>query len=226
MRQKRATAPSLLCLILVTVLGLFPAARIQAQESTPDFDYDIFLRGDTISVWLDITPALNQSRMEDLLAGLAIVIDLDFKLETPRLLGFDKTIVSRQYRLVINRQVVEDLYCFRSSTAPARVLGYADQIGLSDYLADSLVFPLTVAKGLTGERIRMILEVDSKSMSENKINRTNEKPIEAEDRPELSEKDFMESLFERFLGAIGFGRTSYKIESSVFTVSDLISEPR
>jgi hypothetical protein len=65
-----------------------------AAAESADLEYDIYLVNDTLAVWLDLRPVLDQSKMEDLLAGLDLWLAVELKIEKPRKLFFSKTISS------------------------------------------------------------------------------------------------------------------------------------
>lgn len=212
-------------LVLVMIWCAFaPAAA--AEEAAVDFDYDIFLAADSVLLWIDLTPALSQTLMEDLLAGLTINIGLDVRLEKPPHPILAKTIVRRKFVLAISRNLNHDSYFLKIFRDRPDSLSFVSQMALSDYLADSLEFLIMPASQVKAtENLRISLEIISKSYS-NKV-----LPPSAKARPESgqasepAESDLITEIFSEFLDLIGFGRNSYKLITPDFTLSDLDSYP-
>ncbi len=203
-----------LCLIC-----LFFAAPLAAAD--PDFDYDIFLQDDTLMLWIDVTPVLTQSRMEDLLAGLDVFIEIDVEAERPRKLFFPKSLASKKSAAVISRHLARDTYRLRmtGTTADSRI--FKNQLILSQFLADSLVVPVAAAEILQGKDIRLSVSLISKSYSNNLGAEAADIPEDSTDEGSTEDSEFFESLVSTFLDLVGFGTSSYRFTTPPFSVDDL-----
>lgn len=203
-----------LCLIC-----LFFAAPLVAAD--PDFDYDIFLQDDTLMLWIDVTPVLTQSRMEDLLAGLDVYIEINVEAERPRKLFFSKTLASTKSAAVISRHLARDTYRLRmtGTTIDSRI--FKNQLILSQFLADSLVVPVAAAEILQGKDIRLSVSLISKSYSNNIGAEAAGSPEDSTDAGSTEEREFFESVVSNFLDLVGFGTSSYRFTTPPFSVDDL-----
>ncbi len=213
--------------VWIAVAGLFvwllPAG---AAGKKIDFDYDIFLAGDSLALWLDVRPVLTQPKMEDVLAGLQVSIAITINAERPRRLLFSKTIATAKTVLVVSRRLAEDTYRLRIIDRTARDYTFKSQLDLSDFLADSLVLDIVPADSLRGRApLRLDLTLVSKSHSNNTM----------DDLPAAAEADsagtgagdeFFETLLNSFLNLIGFGATTYHFTTPLFSPDDLASFPR
>lgn len=202
---------------------LLPAA---AAGKEPDFDYDIFVAGDTLSLWLDVRPALTQPKMEDLLAGLRVSIAVTVEVERPRKLLFSKTIATITAVLVISRRMTEDTYRLQIIDRGVRNYSFKSQLGLSDFLADSLVLGIVPADEIRGRGLlRLSLTLVSKSHSDNAEGEL--AGVDADSAGTGEEgSEFFETLLNSFLNLIGFGATSYHFTTPLFSPDDLTSSPR
>lgn len=203
------------------LVWLLPAG---AAAEKPDFDYDIFFAGDTLSIWLDVRPVLTQSKMEDLLAGLQVSIAVTVDAERPRRLLFSKTLATARTVLVISRRLEEDTYRLRIIDRTARNYTFKSQLALSDYLADSLVLGIAPADSLGGRApLRLALTLVSKSHSNNTMS---DLPESAADSTGTGGDEFFETVLNSFLNLIGFGATTYHFTTPLFSPDDLESFPR
>jgi hypothetical protein len=212
--------------ILIGLLGLSlfgTSGPARADSKEIDFDYDIFLTDDTLAVWLDITPVLDQSRMEDLLAGLNISVAMEIKVERPRKLLFYETLTTARALMTISHSLTEDIYRLKLVNAGIIERGFKSQLTLSGFLSDSLVVKVAPTELLDeAAKLRLKLYIESKSHSSNDLSSATRPRggAEVEDQPE---EEFFESLFSSFLNLIGFGKTTYKIISPYFNLDELTS---
>jgi hypothetical protein len=204
------------------LVWILPAA---AASKDVDFDYDIFLAGDSLALWLDVRPVLTQPKMEDLLAGLQVSIAVTADAVRPRKLLFSKTIATAKAVLVISRRLAEDNYRLRIVDRTVRDYTFKSQLDLSDFLADSLVLDIVPADSLRGQApIRLNLTLISKSHSNNTLP---DLPAATEaDSTGTGKDEFFETLLNSFLNLIGFGATTYHFSTPLFSPDDLASYPR
>ena len=198
------------------------ASNISADSRDKDFDYDIFTINDTIAIWLDITPVLDQQKMEDLLSGLEIHIGLEIKLEKPKRFLPPEELIGRRFTLQISHKLTEDNYCLRISESSSTDYEFDNQPGLYDYLADSLVFNLLSRAGLKAEEsCRLNLKIACKSLYPK--NKTNGSKLQSGSRSitEDNENSLIQSLFSTFLEVFGFGKSYYRIISPTFIPAEL-----
>lgn len=205
------------------LIWLLPAG-VAGKEA--NFDYDIFVAGDSLSLWLDVRPALTQPEMEDLLAGLRVSIAVTIEAERPRKLLFSKTIAKTMTVLVMSRRLTEDTYRLRIIDRGVRDYSFESQLGLSDFLADSLVLNIIPADEINGRGpLRLSLTLVSKSHSNGS---GDDLAGAAADSVRAGDEgpEFFETLLNSFLNLIGFGATSYHFTTPLFSPDDLTSFPR
>lgn len=202
----------------VILLAAALAAPAAAADETVSFDYDIFRRGETLAVWVDLTPVMNQRRMEDLLAGLAVRITLDCRLEKPRRPLPAKTLAAVRTVATLTRRLTEDDYGVQVAGAGAAKYTFTNQLELADCLADSLVIPVTAADiSDPGDRVRLALDISCNSLNPNAVSSTT-----AVTPPGGG---FFDRLFDLFAESVGWGADSYRLVSPLFDPASL-AEPR
>lgn len=208
------TSATAAMILLTAVL----AAAAAAADDTVPFDYDIFRRGETLMVWVDLTPVMNQRRMEDLLAGLAVRITLDCRLEKPRRPLPAKTLAAVRAVATLTRRLTEDDYGVQVAGAGAAKYTFTSQLELADCLADSLVIPVTASDiPGPGDRVRLVLDISCNSLNPNAISDT--APV----KPPGG--GFFDRLFDLFAESVGWGADSYRVVSPAFDPASL-AEPR
>lgn len=214
-------------LIGLAVLGLcLGALPLWAADAPLDFDYDIFRISDTLALWLDVVPILDQTKMEDLLSGLDIAVELNVNLERPRFLVGARTLVHRQFSLLISHPLAEDTYWLRIGAEKAVEYKFSNQLNLSDYLADSLVFRIGPTTDLAERtKIRLSLAITCNSMSPHLLGAVARPPDGLVPARQRIDNGIFDRLFELFRETIGFGRTSYRVQSPVFDLDRLPSGP-
>ncbi|MCP4570056.1 MAG: DUF4390 domain-containing protein [FCB group bacterium] len=195
-----------------------------AADSEDRFDYDIFWIGDTLTCWLDPTPALTQQKMEDLLAGLDIYFQFDIKLEKPRKLLFMKNIIHRQAALLISHQLTEDLYRVRFSGTGNKEYEFESQLQVSDFLADSVVFELADRTLIEDAgNPRLALTISCKSLHPRGFSGEQEGLLDSLSPGQSGQKTVFDEAFGLFLDLIGFGKANYKVVSPIFNPNNLDS---
>jgi hypothetical protein len=205
------------------LLWLLPAG---AAGKETDFDYDIFLAGDTLALWLDVRPVLTQSKMEDVLAGLRVTIAVTVDVERPRKLFFSKTLATYRTVLAIWRRLTEDTYRLKIIGRSVREYSFKSQLALSDFLADSLVMDVVPADQIRGRGpLRLALTLVSKSHS-NDIGDEFAAAEADSARAGGQDGEFFESLLNSFLNLIGFGAVTYHVTTPLFSPGDLPAFPR
>lgn len=213
--------------LVACVLWCIPGTLIRAEDSPVDFDYDIFLVQDTMMVWLDVTPVLNQALFEDLLAGLQIQIDIKYKAEYPPNPIFAETIRERQRTVYLRRDVTGDFYELIEVNGLQDTVLFSSQLDMSDYLTDSLeirLLPVSVIRD--GAKLRLKMEIDTKSLPYKKLVGNVRSRSEAGDDNTAPAGQALNSVFSYFLEFIGFGEQKYQITTPTFKISSLESYPR
>ncbi len=214
--------------LLIGLLGLsffFPAAPVIAKQV--EFDYDIFVVEDTLVFWLDVTPALTQRKMEDLLSGLDIHIKIDIRLERPRRFLPARTLVRERAALLISHPLTEDVYYLKTANPDVIKYKFESQLQLSDFLADSLVFKIAPVSDIGGgDRPRLRLNITCKSFTFKTMlgqpGRRDEDLLPADS----SNTEFFEDIFSLFFNLIGFGEESYRVISPLFDPDNLPRDKR
>ncbi len=214
-------------LVGLAVVGLcLGALPLSAAEAALDFDYDIFRISDTLALWLDVVPVLDQAKMEDLLSGLEIAVELDITLERPRFLVGARTLAQRHFSLLISHPLAEDSYRLRIVAETAVEYKFSNQLSLSDYLADSLVFRVGPTVALADRaNVRLSLAIACNSMSPRSLGPADQTGEGLLRHRQGVEVGIFDRLFELFRETIGFGRTSYRVQSPVFDLDRLPSGP-
>jgi len=214
--------------LLIGLLGLSifsPATPVIAKQV--EFDYDIFVVEDTLVFWLDITPALTQRKMEDLLSGLDIHIGIDIRLERPRRFLPARTLVKKRAALLISHPLTEDVYYLKTANPDVIKHKFESQLQLSDFLADSLVFKIAPVSDIGGDgRPRLRLNITCKSFTfKTMLGRPGgrDKDLLPADS---SNTEFFEDIFSVFFRLIGFGEESYRVISPLFDPADLPRDKR
>lgn len=181
------------------------------SESPP---YDIFLEQDTVKLWIDLTPALTQPLLEDLLSGLQITIQIELALRSPRTILWDAPILKRGDRLVLSHPLSDDYYAIEFLATTNRLRRFSDQPSMSAYLADSVDIPIALTDSLDERtKYKLSLAISCKS-------RTNSE-LDGSSGVDTSATEAFESALRSFLDVIGFGESVIKIESPMFTLSSL-----
>jgi hypothetical protein len=197
---------------VMILLAAVSGGRVAAADDAAPFDYDIFRQGDTLAVWLDLTPIMNQRRMEDLLAGLAVRITVDLRLEKPRWPLTARTLASARSVVTLARRLTEDAYYVQVAGLSTAQYKFNNQLELSDCLADSLVFPVTEASvSPPGERIRLTLNIACNSLNPNVLYGTSASTTASEGNAGIFDR-----LFTLFNETIGLGADSYRLVSPLF----------
>jgi hypothetical protein len=193
-----------------------------AANRAGEFSYDIFLDGDTLSCWIDLTPVLNQDRMEDLLSGLSILIAVDARLENPRRFFFARTVSQRHTAVLITHQLTADRYGIQIKDDRLTVRQFENQMQIRSFISDSIIFHISPVEILNRkEKYRISLSVTSKSYSERELRDMFQSDSGRAALPPTGEKEPFESLFSSFIDLIGFGKISYQIISPPFTLDEL-----
>ncbi|MFH1700420.1 MAG: hypothetical protein ABIE07_07510 [Candidatus Zixiibacteriota bacterium] len=194
-----------------------------ADDESIEFDYDIYGSNDSISIWLDLTPVLTQPVLEDLLTGLDIFLNLRFKVEKPqKLIGY-RSVFESKIAILLNHDLTKDNYGIRFSPNSKESKLFSNQMDLSDYLADSLQFRLTLlARFPVDEHFRFNVEIMSRSISPSEINQISE--FSAKTGQTSAEDSFLGSVLGKFLEVIGFGEITYRITSPQFKIDQLETE--
>lgn len=208
---------------VISILVLCLAASIVSADSRDkDFDYDIFIINDTIALWLDITPVLDQQKMEDLLSGLEIHIGLEIKLEKPKRFLPSEELIGRRFFLQISHRLTEDNYCLRILDSNSIDYEFDNQPGLYDFLADSLVFNLLSRAGLKAEEsCRLNLKIACKSLYPKNKESGSTSLSESGSVADGDESSLIQKLFSTFLEVFGFGKSYYRIISPTFIPAEL-----
>lgn len=185
-----------------------------------EFDYDIFIQKDTLSLWIDVTPALTQPRLEDLLAGLNIYLGLDFSLEKKGALGIFKSRLRKKTAIIITHNLIDDIYRLKILTDTRGEISFDNLLQLREFLSDSLVFPIADIEPLPQDKkFRLSFDLMVKSGSNGFLGIAG---IDNQEKEELSsEIKFLENMFSQFLKIIGFGRSAYHVDSPRFIIKEL-----
>jgi len=201
--------------------GILASPALAARQSG-DFTYDIFRNGDSIGFWIDLTPVLSQAQMEDLLAGLAIYIGIEIRLESPRPFFFSRLITRKRAALILSHGLTEDLYKIELVGGPPLQRQFDNQMQIRDFMADSVEFSLAATNAMdTGNKYRISASLSSKSYSSKEIVRQSHSPSDSSGPSNESGTEFFESLFSTFIELTGFGRDTFHVITPNFTIKDI-----
>jgi hypothetical protein len=214
------TAPASWVIAIVCV-GLL-SSPASASGRSGDFTYDIFAGGDSLALWIDLTPVLGQEQMEDLLAGLNIYLGLDIRLEIPRPFIFSRQVARKRVGLIISHPLTADIYKIDIQGTPPLGRQFDDQMKIRDFIADSVDFNLTSINGLSpGDKYRISVSIRSKSYSTKGLGGAAPSPPSSTDTTGARGTEFFGSLFSTFLELTGFGTVSFHFNTANFTLKDI-----
>ncbi len=108
-----------------------------------DFGFDIYVMNDQIVVWVDLSQLVDQTQIDQLLDGANLAFELSFRLDRPKRLFGDQTVVHSNQSIAISYNLITETFTTRLSEnnyeKPISFLGVKD---LRNYLADSLSFQI------------------------------------------------------------------------------------
>ncbi|MEZ5358170.1 MAG: hypothetical protein R3F48_05005 [Candidatus Zixiibacteriota bacterium] len=215
------------CALAACLVWCIPGTDCRADDAAIDFDYDIFIQRDTLTVWLDVTPVLTQALLEDLLAGLQIRIDVRYKAEYPPDPIFAETIQERQRSVFLRRDVTGDFYELIEVNGFQDTVLFSSQLDMADYLTDSLELQLLPISRVEDDRkMRLKLEINSKSMIYKNLSKDLRSQVQSSEDEDEAGGQAVNTVFSYFLDVIGFGERKYQIRTPGFKISSLDSYPR
>lgn len=203
-----------LCTLLL--FSLLTEYSVRA-DSDIDIRYDIFSRGDTIMVWLDLSPFLTSAQISRLNDGIDLLFQTELRLAVPRRLWGDVTTAETQQALRMSYHVVTKEYALSATISDWDERLFPSLAQLSSFLADSINAPLVPMDSLDrGKHYTLDLKVTTIAL-------TGFSPS-----PEATDSSYSESplqfLFKKFLSLTGFGRREFETKSRPFSKSEILPE--
>lgn len=221
-RPGRLSAPAS-WVIAIVCAGLL-CTPVSAAGRSGDFAYDIFVRGDSLAFWIDLTPVLSQEQMEDLLAGLNIYLGIDIHLESPRPLFFSRQVIQKRVGLIISHPLTADIYKIEIQGRPPLERQFDDQMKIRDFIADSVDFDLASMTALNaGDKYRIRVSISSKSYSNKGLGGASPVNPSKADSAGTHGTEFFGSLFSTFMELTGIGTVSFHFNTANFTPKDITS---
>ncbi|MBN1213125.1 MAG: DUF4390 domain-containing protein [candidate division Zixibacteria bacterium] len=200
-------------LIFVILCPLIDAAEEDRIE------YDIFLRGDTLSVWIDLSFMLSAGNLKKLLDGIDLALEYRLTLATPRRLWGSRTVVRTDDALKISyRQITEDFYVSSMISTPDRQHRFISREELEEYLKDSILVGLADIDSLDSHQ-RYTLEIEITSITLTALN------LLSDGSGADSTQSALKSLFKEFLKLTGYGRRDLSVKSRAFSLEEIFPGP-
>ncbi|HUV31513.1 MAG TPA: DUF4390 domain-containing protein [Acidobacteriota bacterium] len=210
-----AVRSALLALAVLLVAGPGDA---RADELTVEFD--IFVTGSDVAVWIDLRRFLGAEEVEQLRDGIDVLFECRLALTASRRFFGDRRVGARERTFQVRfRPVAEDFVIIISTVDSGRAGPFVSLTGLNRYLEDSVIIPLAVVDSLDPD-VRYALQVTIACITLTDFNLAEP----AADRPGSSESP-VRFLFRKFLGLTGYGRREYSAHSRSFSLPELAGRP-
>jgi hypothetical protein len=208
--------------ILLILLSLSQLVTAPVRAEQTEFDYDIFSINDTLAIWVDVTPMLTQSRLEDLLSGLDIYVKVEIKIQVHKVLFISKTLKKTGAAFLISHPLTEDIYRLKISNFVVSKHEFDSQLSLSDFLADSMVFKIAPVEDIEQRtNLRIKMGISCKSLSSIVIPDKYYGQKDGLLPADTSETEILLDIFSLFIDLIGYGEDKCNISTAIFDLEDL-----
>jgi hypothetical protein len=187
-----------------------------AAEDDYEINYDAYVKGSCLTVWLDLAPLISSQSVQRLRDGVDLAIECRAELGTPRRFWGDRSIATHnRYLRLSHREVTSDFLL----TTPGDSLAHPDRrfgslATLHAYLRDSVDLCVAALADLDSDQ-RYFLSLSVTTISMFDINIDNPKTDSDESESPVK------FLFRQFLLLTDYGREQYSTRSSEFQISDL-----
>jgi len=190
-----------------------------SARAEPDIElaYDIFSRGDSVMVWLDLSPFLTDPQVSRLNDGIDLLFQYNLRLAIPRRLWGDVTVTEKEEAVRMSYHLVTHDYLLTSTFAGWHDRHFPALDQLAAFLADSINAPLLPMDSLNGGK-RYTLDLKVTTIALTGFNPT---PDSADSSGSDSPLRF---LFKKFLSLTGFGRREFEAKSRPFSRSEILPE--
>jgi hypothetical protein len=201
---------------IVLSCALFAGNNVRA-ESDIELAYDIFSRGDSVMVWLDLSPFLTDPQIARLNDGIDLLFQYNLRLAIPRRLWGDVTVTETEETVRMSYHLVTHDYALTSTYAGWHNRHFPTLDLLTAFLADSINAPLLPTDSMNGGK-RYTLDLKITTIAVTGFNPT---PESADSSGSDSPLRF---LFKKFLSLTGFGRREFETKSRPFSRSEILPE--
>ncbi|MDD5425061.1 MAG: DUF4390 domain-containing protein [candidate division Zixibacteria bacterium] len=202
----------------ICFLLIFLYLPVAAQDEAV-LEYDIVNRGGILTTWLDLSFILSPSNLKKLKDGIALALEYNLTLATPRRLWGSRTVTGNRDILNISyRQVTENYYTCLQSCDTACEHRFITLEKLKQYLKDSLYIGLVAIDSLDKHQ-HYLLEIKITSISLTTLN------LLTRDEFSDSTRSTLKSLFKGFLDLTGYGRKEFSLKSRSFSLDEIYPVP-
>lgn len=209
-------SPGLIATICFLLIFLY--LPVAAQDEAV-LEYDIVNREGILTTWLDLSFILSPSNLKKLKDGIALALEYNLTLATPRRLWGSRTVTGTRDILNINyRQVTENYHARLQSCDTACEHRFITLEKLEQYLKDSLYIGLAAIDSLDKHQ-HYLLEIKITSISLTTLN------LLTRDESPDSTQSTLKSLFKGFLDLTGYGRKEFSLKSRPFSLDEIYPVP-
>ncbi len=202
-------------LVLGMLLSAGPVAAVSISEA---IEYDIFKRGDSISIWLNLAQFLSSKRVDQMKEGIDLAFEYRLILSRPRHLWGAEQIAKTRGLIKVAYQIVTESYSISTEQlGRENSRHFVSLARLHQFLSDSVVVKLADCQELDPQR-RYTLEIKVTCISLTDFN------LAADSEPSEKSGSPIKYLFRQFLRLTDFGREEYIEESGPFSLSEIDSE--
>ncbi|MBD3402137.1 DUF4390 domain-containing protein [candidate division GN15 bacterium] len=217
--SSRQAKAAVLTLLLATLPGLL-AAQPDEPPTGPasgEIPFDIFIRGDSLTGWIDLSGLLGSATIARLEDGIDLAFDCRARLNRPRRLFGSVRIAERTELWRLSYRVLTEHYVVATLSADsAEERSFGSLAGLAGFLADSLQFPLIPVDSLErGQGYVLEFSVAAISLAGLGILLPNADTADGESP--------LKALFREFLELTGYAREERSFSSRPFSVDELES---
>jgi hypothetical protein len=196
------------------------AANRVAVADDLEISYDIFAHDSVMTVWVDLSPLLDEGATAQLKTGVDLMLHCRLRLFRPkRLLPDDDVITAGETFRVGYRPVTDDFRVYPSDSAESTDSRVLTLPSLISYFSDSVTIPLIQLDSLDPGR-QIALEVVISSIELTDLNLLRRKGSEEDDG-----ESPVQFLFRRFLDLTGYGSREYKTRSRSFFPDEVPEHP-
>ncbi|UCE25009.1 MAG: DUF4390 domain-containing protein [Candidatus Zixiibacteriota bacterium] len=202
--------------LILGFLAAVPQGRLSAQESAP-FDFDIFEKNDSLTVWVDFSPLITSKRVARMKDGIDIAVEYRLTLLRPRRIWGNEKVGSVYGAYQIGYRLITEDYFLTNLTSDS--ISDKQFLALSElhqHLADSMNIALAAVEPLDVSQ-RYFVRLGLTCVSLTRLN------LADGDQPDESGKSAIRWLFKGFLDLTNFGREDYRAESRLFSLSEISS---
>lgn len=197
-------------------MAAIPLGSLAADDGD-QIDFDIYTQDGLVTIWVDLSSLITSKRVNQMEDGIDIAVEYRLSLHRPRRLwGAEKLAESRGAFQVGFRVLTENFFVSDLTSDSSSSRHFLSLAPLHKYLADSITLKLAQVESLAADK-QYYIELNLTCVSLTAFN--------IADSEKSSEKDesAIKWLFKEFLNLTNFGRQDYRVESRLFSLSELSS---